>query len=800
MKVTLKWLNDFVKIELPLEEICRKLTTAGLEVAAIESIGGWKNVVVGQIKAVNPHPNADRLRLATVDLGSREQTVVCGAPNLQAGDKIAFASVDAELIDGRSGQKVVLKPAKIRGVSSEGMVCSEMELGLSQNHEGILVLPADAPLGMELSSYMGDTILDIEVTPNRPDCLSVMGIAREIAAQTGSRVDVNEPVYEESGNPVDSYISIEIRDAEYCPRYCASLLTGIKLGPSPDWMQQRLQACGMRPINNVVDITNYVMLEYGQPLHAFDYETLQGRRIIVRRAGSGESIVTLDGVARTLRDDMLVIADEGRTLAVAGIMGGEGSEISDKTVSILIESANFNQAVIHRGSLALKLSSEASLRFDKGLSRELPLFALRRATQLMQEIAGGRVARGIIDVYPGRQEPKPISLAAGEVKRLLGMDVPLQGIAYALESLGFEVEADAQKDKMEVGTPWWRTDVSCAADLVEEVARIIGYDNIPMTMLSAALPAGGSPAIIDFRQRVKNILVSCGLQEVLNYSLTSLETLRKLRPDLQYEGAQPLSLDHPMSRELECLRTDLRAGMLSALERNQRFGQKNIRLFEMGRVFHPRAGDLPEEREMLCALISSEQEELFWHDKPGTVDFYVAKGILDTLLGQVGLRADYVNTEDASLEQGNAADVMINSEKIGVTGKIHHMVTQAFDVSGEAFLFELSIDKLFSLCSASYVFQPVTRYPVVTRDLALVVDEGLAYGQIQERISSFKLVSKVSLFDLYRGEQVTAGKKSLAMRVLFQADDHTLTDAEVDRVQKDILDKLVAEFGVALRD
>jgi phenylalanyl-tRNA synthetase beta chain len=398
MKISLKWLKDYVDISLAPQELAERLTMAGLEVKGIQTIGGtWDNVVIGEVIALNPHPNADRLKLATVDLGTEQVTTVCGAPNIGLGQRVTFARIGARLIDPHTGEIAVLKPTEIRGVVSEGMVCSERELGISDRHEGILVLSPEVPVGTPLSAYLGDVIFDLDVTPNRPDCLSVIGIAREIAALTNEPLNLFPNQYEELEDSIDSLAGVDIVDSDLCPRYCASLITGIRIASSPSWLQQRLNSYGMRPINNVVDVTNYVMLEYGQPLHAFDYHKLKDRRIIVRRAGRSETITTLDGSKRTLNPDILVIANREEAIAVAGIMGGLDSEVSDKTEAILLESANFNQATIRRGCSYLQVQSEASIRFDKGLNTELPLVPLKRATQLVLELAGGRAAKGIID-------------------------------------------------------------------------------------------------------------------------------------------------------------------------------------------------------------------------------------------------------------------------------------------------------------------------------------------------------------------------------------------------------------------
>ena len=800
MKVSLKWLRDYVPVTEAASEIAHKLTMAGLEVEGMQVIGGdWKNIFVGEILAINPHPNADRLRLATVNLGSKQVTVVCGAPNLTIGDKIAFAEVGAELIDGHTGQKAQLKPAKIRGVVSEGMICSEKELGISGTHEGILVLPQSVQLGMLLADYMGDTILDIAVTSNRPDCMSVIGVAREVAAQTDKQVSVRAPAYAEEGPAIHSLAAIEIKAPDLCPRYCASLITGVKIGPSPSWLQQRLLASGMRPINNVVDVTNYVMLEYGQPLHAFDFKKVQDHRIEVRRAQEGEPFKTLDDIDRKLTKDMLVIADGKRAVAVAGIMGGQSTEVTDATAEILIESATFNAAVIHRGSLALNLRTEASLRFEKGLSRELPLIALKRATQLMVELTGCRVAKGIIDVYTGKEDSKQILFSAWEVKRLLGVDLSVDEIIRTLEKLSFECESTGIAEEILVTVPWWRTDVTNKADLTEEVARIIGYESIPTTMLSSSLPEPQTLPMRSFRQKTQDIMVHCGFQEIITYSLTSMEMLQKLSPKNEYIGPQPVRTAHPMSRELEYLRTSLRPGILATLVRNQRYKEATINLFEIGKIFLYKEKDLPEEREMLCAVLSSAQPKLFWRGNADPVDFYVAKGVVETLLSQLGIEAAFNPGDDASLLSGRNAVIVVDGDPVGVLGEVHPRVARAFDINDTAYLIEIDLEKLFSYRNDVKSYTPISRYPSTIRDIALLVDVAVSYEQIRKVIAASPLVNQVILFDLYSGEQVPQGKKSLAVRIIYQSAEHTLTDAEVDDVHKEILDTLNHEFGVTLR-
>ncbi len=800
MKVSLKWLQDYVDIATPVKELAERLTIAGLEVGEIVVVGrDWKNVTIAQITGVNPHPNADRLRLATVDLGGRQMTVVCGAPNLHVGDTVVFAQVGAQLIDSHSGELVQLKPAKIRGVSSEGMICSEKELGISDSHEGIMVLPPDAAIGTPLGEYLGDTILDIDVTPNRPDCLSVIGIAREVAALTRSKFHVPEVHYDEAEGVIEASASIHIADPDLCPRYCASLLTNVKIGPSPQWIQQRLLACGMRPISNVVDVTNYVMLEYGQPLHAFDFNKLRGRQIIVRRARADEVMTTLDGSDRTLKSNLLVIADKERAVAVAGIMGGADSEVTDSTTTVLIESANFNRAAVHAGSLELKLSTEASLRFEKGLSPELAMVALKRATQLMQELTGAKVAKGIIDVYPGKKQIEPITLSIGEVQRLLGIEMKTPDMVEALELLGFRCSLKKASQQVEVNVPWWRVDVTCRADLVEELARVLGYENIPTTMLSSALPSYEPTPALSLRQRIRSIMVSCGFQEILTYSLTSMEVMQKVLPQLNTMGSQPLKVANPMSREMEYLRATLRSGVLAILARNQRYQQRGYKLFELGKVFLPQQGTLPQEKEMLCVVLSGSQDELFWRGGAESSDFFVAKGVVESLLSRLGLVASFSPGNDNGLRPGRNATIAIGNEIIGIIGELHPKVRATFDLTETAFLIELDVEKILPMVMTTYRYQPIPKYPSVTRDIALVLDESVTYQQVYNIVCDSPLVTQISLFDLYRGEQVPAGKKSLAFRIMYQSGTHTLSDKEVDEVQQRFLVRLAKELGAALR-
>ncbi|MBA7641778.1 Phenylalanine--tRNA ligase beta subunit [subsurface metagenome] len=723
--------------------------------------------------------------------------MVCGASNLRVGDKVVFAHVGAKLIDGHSGQLATLKSAKIRGVPSSGMACSEKELGISDNHETIMVLPAEAPVGAPLADYLGDTILDLDVTPNRPDCLSIIGIAREIAAITGRSVPLSEARYKETLSPVEQQVSVEITAPDLCPRYCASLVNGVKIAESPKWMQQRLLACGMRPINNIVDITNYVMLEYGQPLHAFDYHQVRGKRIIVRRAADGEAMVTLDGVERVLTKDMLVIADEGGAVAVAGVMGGADSEVTEETTSILLEAANFNPASIHYTGRVLNLPSEACSRFERGIRPELALPALKRATQLILELGGGEAAKGWVDVYPGKLDRKPLQLSANQVKRLLGVEFSLDQIVGTLTSLGFDCRPG--NSEVWVTAPYWRSDIHQAVDLIEEVARIIGYDNIPMTMLSEALPKHSPDPIISLKRQVRHHLTGWGFQEIISYSLTSLEALNKLLPETCSLEHLFLRVANPMTADQEYLRPNLRANLLVALAANRRHEDGGIKLFELGRIYLPRTKDLPDEPEVLCGILSGSSLERSWHSEGRWPDFFDAKGVVESLLYQLGVEASFELGKDETLHRNKQAAIVIDDNILGMVGEVHPKVVEAFDIAENIYLFEINVTALLPFTVGHKIFQPILRFPATVRDMALIVDVEVSHQQVQDIIKSLPLVNRVTVFDVYTGAQVPSGKKSLAYRVVYQSPSHTLTEEEVNKVQQQILSKLSQQLGATLR-
>ena len=792
MKVSLKWLREYVPVSLEPKELAHKLTMAGIEVGDVEAVGeAWEGVCVGRVREVNKHPNADRLSLCIVDTPGETHEVICGAPNVAAGQNIAFARVGAELFDGHSGKPVKLKAAKIRGVVSNGMICSEKELGMSEEHEGILVLPEDAPPGMPLLEYLGDSILELELTPNRPDCLSMLGVAQEVAALTGGRVTAPEVAYAEEERSAGEMATVEIADPDLCGRYTASIVSGLKIGPSPAWMQERLKACGMRPINNVVDITNYVMMEYGQPLHAFDYDKVKDHRIIVRRAKAGERLLTLDGEDRPLDPEMLVITDPDGPIGLAGVMGGANTEVTEHTKTLLLESANFNNVNIRRTSTRLRLRSEASLRFDKGLSPELPPKGLRRATQLLAELAGGTVAKGIIDVYPGAREQAPVHLTEARIEQVLGISIEMEKVRGVLESLAFECE-ESGEGGLKVSAPYWRTDIGIEDDLVEEVARISGYDDIPTTPLSGRIPPNVPDDTRALRDAVKDILAGCGMQEVVNYSLSDVKGLENAGLGHLAE-LNPLKVANPLRVEQEYLRLSLRPGLLANVEHNKKYHHGPLLMFEAGKVYIPKNGELPDEQEVLAGVVTGDPED--------PMDgFLRAKGIMEMMLGRLGVEARFERGEGEGLHPGRVVEVLVRGDRLLVLGEVHPHVVEAFDIEGASVhLFEVDMEKLGEHLPSSKRYQPVSRYPGALRDLALIVDADTASTAVQEVIEGFPLVTSVELFDVYSGDQVEAGKKSLAFRVLYQSPSRTLSEHEVTMVQAQLLDKVGRETGAVLR-
>ena len=799
MKVPLSWLKQYVDVDLPAQDLAHRLTMAGIEVGEVEVIGGWSEVFVGHVTGVRPHPNADRLRLCVVNTGSEELEVVCGAPNVAAGQNICFAKVGANIYNTHTERHEVLEAAKIRGVESQGMICSAVELGLGDDHSGIIELPEDAPVGALLDDYLGDTVLDLELTPNRLDCLSVLGVAHEVAALTGKTVKEPETNYKEAGAPITEQIDISVESPELCRRYTASLLQGVKIGPSPQWLQDRLTRAGLRPINNVVDVTNFVMLEYNQPLHSFDYDLIKDATVIVRRARPDEMLTTLDGVERKLTVENLVIADANDAIGLGGVIGGANSEISVNTVNVLLESATFDGTNNRETAQTLGLRTEATLRFEKGLRPELAPIALRRATGLIQEVAGGTVAPGIVDVLSDEGADAPVVPLTGEkIRRMLGMEVDQKRVQETLDALGFTWES-AGESELKVTVPYWRNDVNIEEDLVEEVVRTIGYDSVPTTMLSSPIPFQQPEPVMGLRDQIKDLLASEGIQEVINYPLVTLQQLEQVE---QLDPANlPMRVTNPMSADREYLRTTLRASLLATLAANQGNGAGPFRLFEAGRVFWPREGDLPDERETVAGVLAGLRHEPSWLEDDSLLDFYDAKGVVELVLNRLGVSATYEPSDDPSFHPGRCAVIKVADAVIGVVGEVHPVVMDRLGLeSPQVAAFELYLGPLLAaLPAGQQQFEPLPRYPSATRDLALVMPTDVDAGQVTRLILRHRGVDRADLFDIYAGENIAEGTKSLAFHVYFQARDRTLTNEEVNRSLDGLLRTLERELKVTLR-
>lgn len=854
MRVPLSWLKEYVDIVLPVEELAERLTLAGMEIDAVETIGDWwdpETLRVGQVIAVLPHPNADRLVLVDVDYGGdAPQRVVTGAPNLfvyrgnSLADgtlpvlKVAFARSGAELVDAYSEErprpKKRLKPSKIRGVESAGMVCSELELGLSEEHEGILLLPEDAPVGLPLRDYLGDTVLEIELTTDMARCLSVIGIAREVAALTGVPLRLPADEWQPAGDDhVDDYLAVRIDEPALCNRYTGIMIVDVTVGDSPRWMQDRLRKAGMRPISNVVDITNYVMLEFGQPLHAFDYDILLRRAqghgdakptIIVRRAGAGERFTTLDNTVRQLDDSMLMIADTAGSIAIAGVMGGLESEVGPTTRNILLESATFEGINNRRTGQKLRLFSEASYRFTRGVPARLNDLAARRAAELLRRYAGGRIVPGIADAYPVPQEEITVYTTERDVQRILGMPVTLAEAAAALARLDFQVRtvqaidpaapaeatfalAHAPGEPLLACTPpWYRLDVRIPADLVEEIARIIGYEHVGLSMLHAELPPQRHDLRHETEERIRNILVAAGLQETITRTLTTPEDHLKLR--LEGAGRSYVELANPLAPERRVMRRSLLVSAVENLARNLRFTNR-LAIFEVGRAYLPEAGDgvLPlEDRRVSLLLCGPRQVADFYTPSPdGEMDFFDLKGVVETLLERLGFKpaaVEYRARPDSATFGPRCAEVWLNGQKLGLMGELHPQVRADVGLPNvRVCLAELSIDALIKPHWSLDPMRPISNYPPVVEDLAFEVSEEITARRVEDAIragADARLVD-VALFDVYRGEPLAPGHKSLAYRLTYQSTERSLTEKEVVALRRQIVQAVEQATGGKLR-
>jgi len=833
MKVPLSWLEDYLEIGVSVEELAERLTLAGLEVETIEYIGlpqaelPWnpENIVVGEVRAVHPHPNADRLVLVEVQHGESDaEVVVTGAPSLldRQGErdlslKVAFAREGSQLYDGHAqGRRVMtLREVKIRGVPSRAMVCSEKELGLSEEQVDILYLPDDAPVGTPLAGYLGDAILEFDIKGPFAHLNSVIGVAREAAALLNVPLErsaleaLNRHPSELAPDP--DFVRLEIADPDLCPRYSAAFITDVDVKPSPFWMQTRLRRSGVRPINNIVDVTNYVMLELGQPLHAFDYKILRpvpgGERptIIVRRAEPGETMRTLDDQLRTFDEDMLLITDGGGPVAVAGVMGGEESEVSEQTTDVLLESANFDYLNVRRTSRELGLATESSQRFGRDVDPDLTVTAAARAAYLMADLACGSVAPAIGDLYPGRKPQRVIAFDPSYAARILGVEASKDELVRILRSLEFAVSENTEGGVLAVTVPSHRRDVTRAIDLVEEVGRIWGYDRFPSTLMRDELPPQRENVRLKGAEQVRDVLSGCGIDEVITYSLTSLEDEAKLHPgESRPDERDYLQLCNPLSSEQTVLRQTLLPSLLHVTRRNLRFLDR-VAVFEIGRIYLPVDGEtLPDEPRRLSLVMTGPREEQSWveHQDRTWLDFFDLKGVVETLLCRLGVDGVFEPGEHDAFHPGRCARVKTGRQQVGVMGEVHPLVRDAFELPEQpvcALTFDL--DRLLANGGGSRQMMPLSTHPPVYEDLAVVVDKEIPAGRVRALIkrSGKPLLRSVALFDVYRGAQIGPGKKSLAYRLTYQAEDRTLTDEEVAEVRASIIEQLERELGASLR-
>jgi len=853
MKLPLSWLQDFVDIEgLSVEDIASKLTLAGLEVEEIRYVGWqmpddsgrhefkttgleWERdkIVVAEIREVMPHPNADRLVLCDLYDGAQEHTVLTGAPNLfeykgkgklEKPIKVAYAKEGAQIYDGhQEGQVLVtLKRAKIRGVESYSMACSEKELGISDEHEGIIMLDEDAPVGTPLADYMGDAVLDIDILPNMARCASVLGVARELAALTNRSMKKPEIRYQTEGSPIEELVSIEINEPELNPRFVLGLIRDIESKPSPYWVQRRLRLAGMRPIDCIVDATNYAMTELGEPLHAFDYDVLveraKGKPVVIstRAARDGEKLTTLDHVERTLNPVNVLVCDEAGSLSIAGVMGGLESEVTEKTRNVLLEGAAWNFINIRRTAYGHNLHSEASFRFSRGVHPAIAKPGVQRGLEYMAAWSGGKVAPGLVDEYPLPPEDPVVEVTPHDVKRLLGIELSAQEIADLLSRIEFECKIEGEK--VIAQTPPIRLDIGedvvGQADVLEEVARLYGYDNIPETRMADELPPQVGNPVNEWEERLRDQLVGLGLQEVVSYRMTYPEREARLlaasagsaRPDRRARKTlreqEYVRVANPISPEKAVLRRSLLSSVLDALERNARL-REGMALFEIGPIFEPSDLELPTEITKLAIAMTGQRNEVSWDVQTSPImDFYDIKGRIEGLLASYHLTdVTYTQTDTVSyLHPGKGAEVQVDGKVIGVFGELHPLVKDKYEFEEYPVLVaEFDLASLRAVGS-EYELQSVPSVPPVLEDIALILDESIPAAQVEALIrqTGGTVLTDVKLFDVYRGSQIGAGKKSLAYSLTYQA-EKTLTDKEAAAIRNKIVKRLERELGAKLR-
>ncbi len=801
MQVTLEWLRRYVEIEESAQEIADLLTRQGLEVSECVSVKPHlEGVITSRVVSLEPHPSSRSLWVCRLDTGREDRTVLCGAQNVAVGDCVPLAVPGSSMPGGK-----VIEATRLHGVFSEGMLCSELELDLSEDHSGIMKLPPDTSPGVELDRALAleDDVIDIEVTPNRPDCLSVIGVAREIAARKKREIRFPRISLEEQNPPASQVSSVEILAPEACPRYVGRVLEDLRVDVSPFWLRRLLNLVGLRPINNIVDITNFVMLEWGQPLHAFDLDRLEENRIVVRMAGPGETITTLDGEERTLCEEDLLICDARRPVALAGVMGGLDSEIGEATTRVLLESAFFEPKGIRRTGKRLGISTEASYRFEREIDRRGCLRAADRAACMMASMAGGRLLAGALDVYPQPYRDRTVPVSVSRVNRLLGTSIQKEEMLGYLTGLGMEVD-DQGGDAFDVTPPSFRPDITMGMDIVEEVARLYGYDTIATELPRAPV----SPVMAEPERRAedlaRDVLVGMGFSEVVNYSFNGPDLLEPLGFPEGDVRSRPVPLQNPLSEAQGFLRTTMAGLLLDTLARNLRQRNRDLRFFELGRVFLPRAKEaLPEERRMLAGVMVGRRYRERWNEPEAGLDLFDLKGCLEVLLQAFGFpEFEWIRPKQESyLHPGCSGDILVDTTRIGAAGRLHPSILEAFEIEEDVFLFELEFGSLSTRVDRPRAYRPYAKRPPVQRDLALVLDEAVPYRQVIGKMWELAdpRVTDIDLFDLYRGPPVQEGKQSMAFRITYQDPSRNLTDEEINSIQEAFLGQLLPGLGAQLR-
>jgi len=802
MQVPYQWLKEYIDPGMSAQQLADLMTLSGIEVGAVERFGSeLPGVVVGQATKVEQHPGRSNLILVEVDTGDEILNIVCGARNVEAGNKVPVAKPGSILPGDR-----LIEEAKLYGVLSSGMLCSAQELGLELGAEDeILILEDDAPLGAPVDRLLGlgEEILYLELTPNRSDCLGLIGVAHEVAALTGAQVVFPPCKLIESGRQLNDYFRVTVEDPELCPRYTARAIEEITIEKSPLWMQLRLLKAGIRPISNVVDITNYVMWEYGQPLHAFDLDLLTESEIIVRRAKAGEEIITLDGVKRELDPEVLVIADSSKAVGLAGVMGGENTEITEATRAVLIEAAAFNPKNIRRTARRFTLPSEASQRFEKGVNHEAVLEAQNRAAFLIGELTGGKVLHGLIDINSSTVKPWPVHLKPSRVNKILGMDIAKEEIIAILTRLGLQLE-QVKEDQLLVTVPLRRPDLLIEEDLIEEIVRLHGYDRVPTTLPRGELIENRESLPERLKTMVRDLLVSCGFYECITYSFINPANLNRLRIVGEDSRLRLIPVQNPFSEEQAVMRTTLLPGLLKAMQQNISYRELNMQLFELGIVYTPKElpiMSLPEETEKLTLLVSGLAPEPNWVVPSRQAGFYEIKGALELIFKRLQLDGiTYIDRAEPFTHPTRSAQLLLDGEKIGFIGDLHPEVAADFGLEQPVTLAEIELDPLFKKANLVPRMVPLPRYPAANRDLAVVVAKEVSAAKLEEAIwaAGGELLNAVRLFDLYEGKQVPAGKRSLAYSLVFRRDEGTLTEAEVNAAQSKI-EKALFGLGATLR-